>query len=185
MVRVRSGDEHALAALVRRYESPLYNYARKYLGRAEDAEEVFQETFLRVYRHRGRFKEGRPFRPWLYRIATNLCRDRLRYRGRRPEVSMSALRTADDMSTQPFEERLVSQEARPDNAAVSQERAVYMQHALMALNAKHRAVFLMAHQEGMPYAEIAAALRIPVGTVKSRMNKAVAQLTAAMEAMEV
>ena len=183
MARVQAGDEQALALLVHRYEHALFNYARKMLGRAEDAEEIFQETFVRVYQHRARYRPERPFRPWLYRITTNLCRDRLRYRKRRPEVNESALQPEDEQRDD-FTARQPDETMGPDEQAVARERAAHMEAALAALSVKHRSVFLMAHQQGMPYTDIATALNIPVGTVKSRMNKAVSQLLTAMEATE-
>lgn len=182
MVRVKAGDHDALAVLVRRYEQPLFNYACKMLGNRSDAEDVFQETFLRVHLHCRRFWGQAPFRPWLYRIATNLCKDRLRYRKRRPEVPVASLR-ADEDWPDPVGQWAATSE-RPDEASMARERAERMERALTQLSVKHRAVFLMAHQEGLPYAEIARALRIPVGTVKSRMNKAVGQLLAALEETE-
>lgn len=182
MARVKAGDQEAFAALVRRYEQPLFNYACKMLGNRADAEDVFQETFLRIHLHGNRFWSNAPFRPWLYRIATNLCKDRLRYRKRRPETPVSSLRK-DDGGSDPVEQ-WESNAARPDEIALARETAERMEAALAALSVKHRAVFLMAHQEGLSYAEIGRALRIPVGTVKSRMNKAVALLLAALEEEE-
>ena len=182
MSRVKAGDNDALAVLVRRYEQPLFNYACKMLGNRSDAEDVFQETFLRVHLHGNRFWGNAPFRPWLYRIATNLCKDRLRYRKRRPEVPVTSLRRDEDWSDPVAQWAATS--PRPDEAALARERGEIMERALANLSVKHRAVFLMAHQEGLSYAEIAKALWIPVGTVKSRMNKAVNQLLVAMEAME-
>ena len=182
MIRVKAGDNDALAVLVRRYERPLFNFACKMLGNRSDAEDVFQETFLRVHLHGNRFWGNAPFRPWLYRIATNLCKDRLRYRKRRPEVPVTSLRQDEDWPDPVDQWPATSQ--RPDEAALARERGEIMERALADLSVKHRAVFLMAHQEGLSYAEIAKALWIPVGTVKSRMNKAVNQLLAAMEAME-
>lgn len=181
MERVRRGDESALAELIRRYEQPLFNYIAKMLGNRTDAEDIFQETFLRVHLHGNRFWFNAPFRPWVYRIATNLCKDRLRYRKRRPEVPASVLANEDwpDPLAHWEEHR-----ARPDEAAQVRERADAMKRALADLSIKHRAVFLMAHQEGLSYQEIARALRIPVGTVKSRMNKAVAQLLAVLEGLD-
>lgn len=184
MTRVCEGDESALAALIHRYEAPLFNYARKMLGNAADAEEVFQESFLRVYQHRARFRRGAPFRPWLYRITTNLCKDRLRYRKRRPEIPVSSLaRPGEEMEYDPLSKKAV-EALQPDEAAMAGELAVRMETALASLSVKHRAVFLMAHQEGLSYAEIATALRIPTGTVKSRMNKAVRQLMDVWEASQ-
>lgn len=182
MIRVKTGDGDALAVLVRRYEQPLFNYACKMLGNRSDAEDVFQETFLRVHLHGHRFWGNAPFRPWLYRIATNLCKDRLRYRKRRPEVPVSALHGDKDWPD-PIAQWAASSD-RPDEAALARERAAIMERALADLSVKHRAVFLMTHQDGLSYAEIAKALWIPMGTVKSRMNKAVTQLMAALEETE-
>ena len=184
MAQVNAGDQHAFTALIHRYEAPLFNYARKMLGNASDAEEIFQESFLRVYLHRARFRPGAPFRPWLYRIATNLCKDRLRYRKRRPEIPVSSLaRPGEETGYDPLGNE-AGTAIQPDEAAMARELAVRMEKALAALSVKHRAVFLMAHQEGLSYAEIATALRIPTGTVKSRMNKAVRQLMEVWEASQ-
>ncbi|MBI2424220.1 MAG: RNA polymerase sigma factor [Candidatus Hydrogenedentes bacterium] len=176
MARVKAGDDDALAALLRRYEQALFHYARQMLGNAADAEDIFQETFLRVHLHRRRFWGNALFKPWVYRIATNLCKDRLRYRQRRPEVQ-----PGNDEDRPDVLDNLPSAISAPDDVASAKELAARMSQALASLNVKHRAVFLMAHQEGMSYAEIARALRIPAGTVKSRMNKAVSQLMAVLE----
>ncbi len=79
MAAVQDGDEHAFTTLVTRYERPLYGYLRRLVRSSTEAEDLFQEAFLRVYAHRRRYKRGHPFRPWLYRIATNLARDRQPY----------------------------------------------------------------------------------------------------------
>ena len=89
-VQARRGDTAAFALLVKRYEQPLFRYLRRMLGNTPDAEDMFQETFLRVHQHLGRYRDNAPFRPWLYRIATNLCRDRLRYRRRHPMLALDA-----------------------------------------------------------------------------------------------
>jgi RNA polymerase sigma-70 factor, ECF subfamily len=182
MAQVIEGDDDALATLIHRYEGPLFNYARKMLGNASDAEDVFQETFHRVHQHRRRFWRGSRFRPWLYRIATNLCKDRLRCRKRRPEVNASALERDGEWDGSDPVARRPSESMAPDEKAAANELADHMATALANLSVKHRAVFLMAPQDGMPYEEIAKTLRIPTGTVKSRMNKAVNQLMAALEA---
>ena len=168
--RARGGEESAFAALVRRYEQPLYAYARRLLGQTADAEDVFQETFLRVFQHLDLYDTARPFRPWLYQIATNLCRDRLRYRMRRPTLSLDAspVDTADARAT-------------PRARATARERAARLETALAALSPKHREVFLLARYEGLSYEEVAETLDIPVGTVKSRMNTAVGFLMKRMQ----
>jgi RNA polymerase sigma factor (sigma-70 family) len=84
---VRQGRITAFETLVKRYEMPLFNYIRRMVGSATDAEDLFQETFLRVHTHLGSFRATARFRPWVYRIATNLCKDHLRYQRRHAHVS--------------------------------------------------------------------------------------------------
>lgn len=177
----QTGDEVAFAQLVRRYEVPLFQYLYRLSGNAADAEDLFQETFLRVYKHRARFRRGSPFRPWVYQIATNACRDRLRWRKRKAEVSLDAPLHPAEPGGVTLGDALPSGGADPEAQARAAETAARLQQAVAGLSLKHRAVFLMARYEGLSYAEISGALRIPVGTVKSRMNKAVQHLMAELE----
>lgn len=172
MSLVRQGRITAFETLVKRYEMPLFNYIRRMVGSATDAEDLFQETFLRVHTHLGSFRATARFRPWVYRIATNLCRDHLRYRRRHAHVSLD-----DAAHAEPDSENLVNTIASPiptpRELASEKEVALLLETAVGKLSAKHRSVFLMARYQGMPYDEIAHTLGIPLGTVKSRMNKAV------------
>jgi len=177
--QARSGAEASFAALVQRYERPLFNYLRRFLGDASDAEEVFQETFLKVHLHQDRFRSGARFKPWLYQIATNQARDRLRYRRRRRFVSLFTPAPADAATG--LADTLAAPGPTPDAAATEAETRDRLAKAVAALPEKQRAVFLMARYEDMPYGEIAQALGIPEGTVKSRMNKAVKTLLAALD----
>lgn len=173
-------DDAGFERLVRRYEPRLFNYARRILGSAADAEDVFQETFLRVYAHRHRFRAGALFRPWVYRIATNLCRDVLRKRKRRPTISLDSP-GAGDSDSRGLGERMASGAPTPAEAAVGSETQARLASAVEALPLKQRTVFVMARYDELPYAEIARTLRIPVGTVKSRMNAAVNKLMDAID----
>ncbi len=175
MLRVKRGDDGAFAQLVRRYEAPLYNYLKRMTGNASDAQDLFQETFLRVHRHARRFKEGRPFKPWLYRIATNLSIDFVRKRARHGVVRLETDERAGAERADPK-----TTAANPRAAAIGVETAERLSAAIAELPSKHRAVFLMARYDGLSYGDIADALGIPVGTVKSRMNKAVRQLMSAL-----
>jgi RNA polymerase sigma-70 factor (ECF subfamily) len=168
---VQDDRQDAFAALMRRYEGPVYNFLRRMAGSPDDAADLYQETFLRVYAHRRRYQGGRPFRPWLYRIAANLASDRNRKRRRRPTVALEARpgHAARDVA---------NGHSGPAERAAEREMADALAAAVASLPEKHRAVFLMARYQGMPYADIATALRIPVGTVKSRMNHAVKRLLA-------
>ncbi len=173
MSRSRDGDSHAFALLVRRYDAPLYGYLHRMLQNSADAEDVFQETFLRVYSNLHRFRADGRFKPWVYRIAANLARDRLRARKRRGEEPLNGLTACCEAAAPAM--------AQPDEAADAAETAQRIEAALAQLPAKQRSVFLLARYEGMAYGDIARMLRIPVGTVKSRMNKAVQFLLRRLE----
>src|SRR5437763_11597313 len=88
LTRFCKGQTEAFAALVRRYERELYGYLRRYLGDANLADDVFQNTFLQLYLKRDQYEAGRPVRPWLYTIATHQAIDALRRAGRHPTVSL-------------------------------------------------------------------------------------------------
>ena len=177
---VRDGMTSAFEVLVKRYEMPLFNYIRRMVGNTSDAEDLFQGTFLRVYSHLDRFRTTGGFRPWVYRIATNLCKDHLKYRRRHPTVSLDAGVESGDAS-EPLLSRLEAPVANPRELASQAETAERLEAAVGKLSPKHRSVFLMARYEGMPYKTIAGTLGIPVGTVKSRMNKAVKFLLSELE----
>lgn len=175
MAAVCDDSTEAFEQLVRRYESPLFNYACRMLGDRIEAEDVFQETFLRVFQHRARYRPGAPVRPWIYRIATNLCRDRLRTRKRRRLTSLESS-TAEASDSWPVANTIANGNPAPDALARANELEQRLKAAIEKLPIKQRTVFLMARYQEMPYNEIARALFIPVGTVKSRMNKAVTYL---------
>lgn len=171
MQEVKRGDQDAFAELMGRYELRLFNYLRRTTGNAADAEDVYQEAFLRVYRHAKRFREDANFRPWLYRIATNLCMDLIRKRKRRNETSLEADGIRPDSS-------LSVRDLAPSPAQSSEreERRAALASAVDLLPAKQRVVFLLARYEGLGYSEIAQSVGVPIGTVKSRMNAAVKRL---------
>lgn len=169
---VRQGRTSAFEVLVKRYEMPLFNYIGRMVGSASDAEDLFQETFLRVYTHLDSFRVAARFRPWVYKIATNLCRDHMKYQRRHPQVSLDAAIGSEDGSETALD-RMEARIANPRELASATETAERLEAAIEKLSPKHRTVFLMARYQGMPYEEIAGTLGIPVGTVKSRMNKAV------------
>jgi RNA polymerase sigma-70 factor (ECF subfamily) len=172
MSDARDGDMAAFEQIVRRYEAPLFNFLRHMTGNAAEAEDVFQETMLRLYRSRDRYDPACPVRPWLYRIATNCCCDRLRYLRRRLAVSLDS-RGGPERDGSPLADRIPDGNAAPDAQVREAEVRERLEQAVAKLPMKHRTVFLMARYEEMPYEAIGQILGIPVGTVKSRMNKAV------------
>lgn len=164
MIRVRQGDDTALGLLLDRYRTPLYGF----LWRRSDptsAEDLFQETWLRVVRARDRFDSNRRFSTWLYQIANNLCRDR--YRRRAVEQRALASERA----------RLESREPAGENEARA-GMAIDAERRLRALPDRLREVLVLRYYQDLGEAEIAQALRIPRGTVKSRLHAALRALRA-------
>lgn len=153
--RVAHGDELALRELLRRYERPLANFLHRHTG-GRDVEDLYQETWLRVVRHAGRFDSTRRFSTWLFQIAVNLCRD---WHRRAPPEPQSA----DD-------EPAVAELERSD-AAVDARRL------LERLPAAQREVVVLRYYHDLSEEDVAAILDIPIGTVKSRMHQAIARLS--------
>jgi RNA polymerase sigma-70 factor (ECF subfamily) len=174
--RHRLCDDVAFEALVRRYERELYGYLRRYLNDDALAEDVFQNTFLQVYLKRRQFEEGRPVRPWLYTIATRQAIDALRRHGRHQAVSLEQTRDASGPGDLMLLETLAGNRPGPDDEAFAQERRELVRLAVEQLPDFLKQVLLLAYYQGLKYREIADALGIPVGTVKSRLHAALQRL---------
>lgn len=171
-------DERAFAELVRRYERELYSYLRRYLGSAEMAEDAFQATFLQVHLKCDRFEEGRRFRPWLYTIATNQAIDAQRRNRRHKLMSLDWRHShgSDGEDAGALADLLRADVADPTGDMEAAERTTWIRDAVAGLSADLRAVVALIYYQGMKYREAADVLKIPVGTVKSRMHSAVLKL---------
>jgi len=177
LARFQAGDAEAFGALVRRYERELYGYLRRYLGDGSLAEDVFQNTFLQLYVKSAQYQPGRPVRPWLYTIATHQAVDALRRGGRRPAVSLEqAGESGLNGESANLAAALEGRGPGPLEAAVEQERRERVRAAVDRLPEFLRQVLLLAYYQGLKYREIAEALDIPVGTVKSRLHAALVKL---------
>jgi RNA polymerase sigma-70 factor (ECF subfamily) len=174
MVDFVAGDEKAFESLVRRYESPLVSFLFRYLGDGADAEEVFQEAFIRVYTKRERFDAGRKFKTWLYTIALNLARTRLKRKRSAPLVA----REEDYGGSRDkiVLEGEAPEEYSPDRNQEARELGEMVRVAVASLPQKQREVFMLFQYQGLNYAEIGSILGRPVGTIKSQMHYAVAAL---------
>jgi RNA polymerase sigma-70 factor, ECF subfamily len=153
--RFRGGDREAFAVLVRRHERRIYNLAYRMIGRAEDARDATQEAFLSCFRNLHSFRGDAAFGTWLHRIAVNACYDLLRKK-------TPALLGPDDVLEPP---------PVPDHADAG-AAAVDVQRALLRLGPDFRAVLVMHDVQGLSYEEVAEALDVPIGTVKSRLHRA-------------
>lgn len=179
LARLRDGDREWFGTLVRRYERELYGYLRRYLGDAELAADVFQNTFVAVFTKIQQYELGRPARPWLYAIATNQAIDSLRKQKRRVERTTDPLPMGGDDASgaRPLFELLASREPDPAELAVSDELSQQVRGAVDQLSDLHKQVVVLSYFQGFKYQDIAEVLGVPLGTVKSRLNSAMAKLT--------
>jgi RNA polymerase sigma-70 factor (ECF subfamily) len=166
----RRGDVPAFNQLVLRYQRVAYNVAFRILGQADAAEDATQEAFLSAYRAIGTLRGG-SFQTWLLRIVTNKCLDQLRARKRRPTLALDALPVEPD-----YLSYLADPGESPHQAAERQALAQVLQAAILALPPDQRRVVVLADVQGLTYRQVAEVLGISLGTVKSRLSRARAQL---------
>lgn len=166
--RAKEGDPAAFEALVTAYEAKMYHLALRYLGSREDAQDAVQEIFLRVYRFLDSFQQQSSFSTWIYRIGVNVCRDLYLQKHRRGEQS---LESSNDEEQSPAEE-IADLRYAPEDHAEKQELRELVQKALLSLPAPQKEILLLRDIQGLSYEEIAAALSMELGTVKSRIARA-------------
>lgn len=182
LTRFRQDDDAgAFEALVRRYESELFSYLRRYLGNAEMAEDVFQATFLQIHLKKDQFEEGRRFRPWLYTIATNQAIDAQRRNKRHRMVSLDH-RTGGEDDVGTLVEMLSGSDRTADEKMEAEEAREWVRVAVGDLPETLRSALLLVYHQGMKYREAADVLGIPVGTVKSRLHAALLKLNETWQA---
>lgn len=155
----RAGDSEAFGELVRRYQDRLYPTLLRLTGRADDALDLLQDVFLRAYLKLGQFHGESAFYTWLYRLAINLA---LSERRRRRSVTPPLV-------AEPAE---AIEQSDPAGPLLRAERERQVHEAIASLAPEHRAVVVMKDLDGLPYEEIATILKIPVGTVRSRLHRA-------------
>lgn len=168
MWRAAHDDERAFEELVRRWQPAIRALCIRMTGDERFGDDLAQETFLRVYRHRQDFAQGRKFSTWLWRIALNLCHNERRRPAFRAETPFG------DEPDGPH--GLCTLDLGPDDQLLEEERAQLVRTALQRLPDTHRAVVVLREYEGLKLREIAEVLEIPEGTVKSRLADALTQL---------
>jgi RNA polymerase sigma-70 factor (ECF subfamily) len=171
--RARSGELDAFAELVRRYQAPLVHFCRRMVGSPEDAEDLAQESFVRVYRYLGRLRPEARFSTVLFGMARNLTLNFLRDSNRRGRGITEPL-TREDGSDCPVEDDAT----RPDRSARLREIEAYIERGLSRVSPEHRAILILREIEGLDYDAIAEVLKCRKGTVKSRLARARDQLRA-------
>lgn len=177
MGRLARGDEAALAGLIDRHGGTLFAYLFRLLQNPADAEDVAQETFVRVYHHRDRYDPQHSFAAWLYTIAGNLVRDRYRWRTRHPETSLeSGPGESPAPSSVGWAAVVPDQRPTPAQAHLADERARAVRAAIAELPPDLREVLVLAEYENLSHAEISEIVGGSVKAVESRLYRARQQL---------
>ncbi len=178
MDRLASGHDAALNELMERHAPKLFNYLIRCLQNEEDAADAAQETFVRVYQNRARFDPNQRFATWLYAIATNLVKDRYRYRSRHPQVSLEA-ENADTGNE--FRENLPEQAPTPSESVQVAERAKAVREAVAELPEELRTPLILSEYEELSHAEIAEILKCSAKAVETRIYRARKHLRTRLE----
>jgi RNA polymerase sigma-70 factor (ECF subfamily) len=167
--------------LHRRYARELSNYLARYLGDATLAEDALQEVFLNVHTKCGLYQDSWPVRPWLYAIAIHKAVDKLRRARRHMALSLDSPHDRDAADVGALIDCLTGPEPEPFEQLLGEERRRWVRENVAQLPELHRQALVLAYYQGLPYAEIAELLDIPVGTVKSRLHGALARLRASAD----
>jgi RNA polymerase sigma-70 factor (ECF subfamily) len=170
------GNDAAYEILYRRYEKPLLNFIYQIVFDTEVAKEIFQETFLRVALHKKRYKPRALFKTWLFKIAANLCRDRLRRQKHRSHLSLNNKIIIDDEDEVELHETVKDDALLPDGQVERMEMRMMVRHAIASLSTEQRLVVSLKWYHGMKLKEIAEVMNCPLGTVKSHDYRANQQL---------
>ena len=174
MRRVLEGDVNAFEDLVTEHEKGVYAIAQRMMGNAEDAADMTQETFIKAYNSLSSFRGDSKFSVWLYRIATNVCLDFLRSRSRKPTVSLSV----EDDDGEETQMDIADESQSPEQLLERGLTRDAVRRGLKSLSPEYRQILLLREIQGLSYEEIAEALALEVGTVKSRIFRARKRLCA-------
>jgi len=173
MTRLAAGHDAALNDLMERHGERLFHYLIRCLQNEDDAADVAQETFVRVYQNRMKFRPDAKFSTWLYTIASNLVKTRYRFRTRHPEVSLDA---ENEQTGHSFRESLPAHGPTPSDRLLADERADTVRKAVAALPEELRTPLILAEYEERSQAEIGAILGCTAKAVETRIYRARQQL---------
>jgi RNA polymerase sigma factor (sigma-70 family) len=173
MARLVAGRDAALNDLMERHAEKLFHYLFRSLQDESDAADLAQEAFVRVYQSRAKFDARQRFSTWLYAIASNLVRDRFRWRARHPQVSLDA---ENEATGNEFRDALPGQGPSPSESFQAEERAEVVRRAIAALPEELRLPLVLAEYEGRSQAEIGEILGCTAKAVETRIYRARQQL---------
>jgi RNA polymerase sigma-70 factor, ECF subfamily len=177
---LREGDEAAFARFMRAHEERVFRIAMRWLGSVEEARDLTQDVFLTLSRKLSQFEGNARLSTWVYRVAVNHAKNRLRYLSRR------RARAHDSLDARPVElsdGRLSAALPGPHEVLAARQLAETLGRALETLSPSHRQIVVWRDVEGLTYEQMSARLGLPVGTVKSRLHRGRAQLRCALAAL--
>lgn len=164
---LKKGDRAAFNVLIEQYQAKVYNIATGMLSDPEDALDASQEVFINVFKSIGSFKEDSALSTWIYRICANVCKDFLRKRMRR--LTVVSLDSGDE-EDEPLE--IADDTKSPEQLSQQSELQRLVRETMDSLSPEYKEVLLLCDIEGLSYEEIAQVLKCPIGTVRSRLNRA-------------
>lgn len=186
MLAFKSGDARAFSTLVQRHRGPVYNFILRYVGHRQRAEDLLQETWLKVVRSSGEWQPKARFTTWVYTIARNLCVDSARKETFRKTDSLDAPASQDESEGRSVGDLVADEGAQtPDRAAHNVRLRPLIEQALQALPSEQREVFLLREYQGIGFKEIAEVTGVNENTVKSRMRYALEGLRKRLEELGV
>ena len=168
IVKSQNGDVAAFESLVKQHQVVAYNVALKILGNQEDAKDATQEALIKVFKNLASFKAEAQFSTWLYRIVVNTCNDYLRKERSRKHFSLDKEMETEDGT---LKREVSDDRMTPEKVYEANDLREKVQMAIQALPEQQRTVVVLRDIEGMSYDVIASMLDLPVGTVKSRINR--------------
>lgn len=178
LARCKQGDRAAFDDLMRRYEKKVYNFAFRLCGNYDDANDIAAETFVRIYHALTHFRGDASFITWLFRIVTNVYLDDRKRKRARPQQSLEEVIELEETNVR---RQIEDPAPTPEEVAQTRERSEMLQAAIDTLPDYQRMMIVLYHTEGRSYEEIAEILDLPIGTVKSRLNRARLSLRESLE----
>lgn len=181
MVRYQRGEVRAFEILLERHRKPVFNFILRFVGSRELAEDLLQDTFLRVIKGAANYQRKAKFTTWLYTIARNLCVDQSRRKKHRKAASLDSPIGKGDENSGTLLDVVAGDEMPSDRKAVSRQLHETLHNAIGSLSDEQREVFLMREFLDMPFKQIADVVGVPENTVKSRMRYALEKLRLELE----
>lgn len=166
IARFQNGDDYAFEEIVHRYKNRLLNFVFRFIGQEDEAEDIVQDTFLKVYKNKHAYKNIARFSTWIYTIAGNLAKTELRKKKRRKLFSISR----DGVDEKEFEIPAPALTPEQNTEMVFKEKAI--QDAIEKLQDKFKTVIILRDIQELSYDEISKIVGVPLGTIKSRVNRA-------------